>query len=294
LGRAWPALEVHLPACDPQLLELLLAELDDFHPTAIQETEEPQLRVFFNNGAERDAAARALASSFGIHLFLHSIDVDDEDWAARSQAGLRAVTVGRITIYPPWDVIPDPERRTASASDPIGVIIRPSMGFGTGHHATTRLMLQAIQRAVIHGHSVLDVGCGSGVLALVAARLGGDPVIGIDVDPDAIQNASENAGLNDLADRITFAVADFREYPARASVVLANLTGGLIRQSAESLARLVQSDGLLIVSGFMEGERGDVLSALERYLIAGELGREEEWLSAVFRRREGAYRSRQM
>jgi ribosomal protein L11 methyltransferase len=283
-----------VPACDPQLVDLVLAELDDFHPTAIQESEAPQLRAFFNSSEERDAAARALASSFGVHLFLRSIDVDDEDWAARSQAGLQAVTVGRITIHPPWDHIQESEGRTAAAPDPVGIIIRPSMGFGTGHHATTRLMLRAIQRIVIDRQSVLDVGCGSGILALVSARLGGNPVIGIDVDPDAIQNARENAGLNDLDDRVTFSVADFRECSARASVVLANLTGGLIRQSAESLARLVQSGGLLIVSGFMEAERGDVLPALERYLSVGELGREEEWISAVFSRREGGYRSRQI
>jgi hypothetical protein len=110
LRKSWPALDIHVPGCDPQLQELVLAELDDFQPTAIQEPEDiPRVRVFFASAGARSAAARALAAAFGRHLFIESIDVDDEDWAARSQAQLRAVTVGRLVVAPPWD-IPDIKR----------------------------------------------------------------------------------------------------------------------------------------------------------------------------------------
>jgi len=164
LARPWPALDIHVPGCDPQLKELVLAELDDHHPTALEEPDDqPQLRAFFQTPQDRDEAARALAAAFGLHLFVQSLEVDDEDWAARSQASLGAVTVGRITVAPPW------EKR---GSDPIYLIIQPSMGFGTGHHATTRLMLAALQRIDIRNRTVLDVGCGSGVLAIAAVLLG--------------------------------------------------------------------------------------------------------------------------
>src|SRR5207249_9019986 len=101
LGKAWPALDIHVPGCDPQLQDLVVAELDDFQPTAIQEDEHHQkLRAFFTSGNTRDAAARALASAFGNHLFTEPIDIEDEDWAARSQADLQPVTVGRVTVVP--------------------------------------------------------------------------------------------------------------------------------------------------------------------------------------------------
>ena len=102
MGKAWPALDIHVPGCDPQLQELVLAELDDFQPTAIQEPDDSsRLRAFFTTAESRDAAARALAASFGSHLFVESIDVEDEDWAARSQAQLRAITIGRLVVAPP-------------------------------------------------------------------------------------------------------------------------------------------------------------------------------------------------
>ena len=97
MGKAWPALDIHVPGCDAQLSDLVLAELDDFQPTAVQELDETScLRAFFNSAQSRDAAARALAVSFGTHLFVETIDVEDDDWAARSQAQLQAITVGRV------------------------------------------------------------------------------------------------------------------------------------------------------------------------------------------------------
>ena len=126
MGKAWPALDIHVPGCDPQLQELVLAELDDFQPTAIQEPDDTsRLRAFFMTAESRDAAARALATSFGSHLFVESVNVEDEDWAARSQAQLQAVTIGRLVVAPPWD---------KRGQDPLFTIIvnQPSMGFGTG------------------------------------------------------------------------------------------------------------------------------------------------------------------
>jgi ribosomal protein L11 methyltransferase len=272
LGKASPALDIHVPACDPQLLDLLIGELDEFHPTAIQELDTPHIQVFFTSPRERDAAARAIASTFGIHLIVRPLDVDHEDWAARSQARLQSITVGGITVSPPWDVRPG------------ALIIRPSTGFGTGHHATTRLMLRALQQAAVDGRHVLDVGCGSGVLTLAAARLGAAAADGIDIDPEAIDNALENQGLNDLIGRVRFTVADLRGFTSPADVVMANLTGRLLQQSATRLWQLVEPDGILIASGFMESENPDVLAALERSFSLEKIDQEEEWLCAVWTR----------
>ena len=263
---------------------MLYAELDAFEPVAIHELESGDgWRVFFPTPAQRDGARRALASEFENALELHAIDVDDEDWARRSQAALRAVRAGRLVIAPPWDV-PLAGMRDAGRgirSDPgsripdpdIVVIIDPSTGFGTGHHATTRLCLELLQQVDLRGKRVIDVGTGSGLLAIAAAKLGAREVIAIDQDPDALRNARDNVERNgaevellegDLA-RISVAPAD---------VVLANLTSAVLQRLADSLKRLVRTGGVLIVSGFSPGDLDDVARALNgaqsQALLAGE------------------------
>ncbi|HET9468148.1 MAG TPA: 50S ribosomal protein L11 methyltransferase [Vicinamibacterales bacterium] len=281
MGKAWPALDIHVPSCDPQLQELVLAELDDFQPTAIQEPDDTsRLRAFFTSPESRDAAAHALAASFGVHLFVASIDVDDDDWAARSQAQLRAITIGRVVVAPPWDSQTLPDSPTLSDS-PTLVVIQPSMGFGTGHHATTRLMLKALQEQPVEGRTVLDIGCGSGVLAIAAVKLGARSATGIDIDPDALDNERENAALNDVDDRVRFELGDFREMHYRADVVMANLTGGLLERSAEALAATLEPGGTLMVSGFMESETSAVLAALEKFATLASIAQEDEWMCAT-------------
>jgi ribosomal protein L11 methyltransferase len=267
LGKAWPALTIHVPSCDPQLQELVLAELDDFQPTAIQEPDDTSpLRAFFTSTDSRDAAAR------------ESISVADEDWAARSQAQLQAITIGRLVVAPPWDM----------GSDALlTIIVKPSMGFGTGHHATTRLALKALQELSLENQTMLDIGCGSGVLAIAAVLLGARSAVGVEIDPDALDNARENAGLNNMGDRVRFEEGDFREMSLRATVVTANLTGALLERSAAKLADLVAPGGFLIVSGFMESEKATVMPALDQVMTLQGIAEEDEWVC-------GTYRSRQM
>ena len=137
------------------------------------------------------------------------------------------------------------------------------MGFGTGHHATTRLCLAALQTIDLSHQTVLDVGTGSGVLAIAAGRLGAARALGIDHDPDAVQAARENLALNPTARDVSFADADLRTIPLpRAGVVTANLTGALLIETATDLVGAVDTGGTLIVSGLMAGERDEVVRAL--------------------------------
>ena len=189
--------------------------------------------MFFQDDSARTRALAALAPRFPT-LTLHPLDVADEDWAARSQASLRAVQVGRIIVAPPWDV-------------PTTLVIQPSMGFGTGHHATTRLCLAALQRVDARRSArVLDIGTGSGVLAIAASRLGAGDVTGLDDDDDAIQAAWENLALNPGA-IVALIVGDLRSTELRpADVILANLTGSLLISSAERLRKLTNARGRLV------------------------------------------------
>ncbi len=276
----WPALAIETDRIDPtgELEGAIAALLTDFHPAAIHDLAELPLppgglwdptyppipepppspirwRVFFTHAVDRDAARAALSAQFP-QLTMSAMDVSDEDWAARSQRGLTAVEAGRFIVAPPWAV---PE----SLSDRTLIVIEPSMGFGTGHHATTRLCLRALSTLDLRGQSVLDLGTGSGVLAIAAALSGARSVVGIDVDQDAIENARHNATLNRAFVPPLFEVGDFREHTMRhADVVMANLTSGMLRSTADSLRALVSPAGTLLVSGFDESERDAVREAL--------------------------------
>lgn len=278
--RTWPALDIQ------QADDLVHAFLIDFNLAAIDES-----RFFFHSNEDRDRAATALRESFpGIDA--RPVDVPDEDWAARSQAALRAIQIGNVIVAPPWDVAgrlkPAPADVAppyvgAGFSQPLVIIIQPSMGFGTGHHATTRLCLAALQQIDLRGRSVVDVGTGSGVLAIAARRLGASGVLGIDGDADAIASAEENVALNHES-RIAFETTDLRASTiGQFDVVVANLTGGLLIATAERLQSFAVPGGRLILSGFMDHEERDVLGACSRCAVEYRT-QEDEWVCVVLRR----------
>ena len=241
------------------LCELLYAALDDLDPIAIHEAESGDgLRAFFRSAPARDRAAEHLRTSFGDRLTaILPVDIEDEEWARRSQAGLRAVRVGRLTISPPWD-------RASADADTHTIIIDPSTGFGTGHHETTRLCLALLQEIDLNGRRVIDVGTGSGVLAIAAARLGSADVVGIDDDPDALRNAAENAQLNSVERNVSLVHLDIAAFSGEpADVVTANLTAAVLMRNAAPLATLVAPNGTLIASGFAPDEIESVVAAFE-------------------------------
>jgi ribosomal protein L11 methyltransferase len=259
----------------------VLAALDDFRPSAVQEDDEGSgLRVFFPTGDARDQALAALGGMFRAGgIAMEPVEVPDQDWAARSQAGLGAVTVGRLVIAPPWDSAAE----SAHAARHV-LVVEPSMGFGTGHHASTRLCLLALQTLDPRGTWALDLGTGSGVLAMAAVRLGATRAIGIDTDPDALACARANCGRNGMAETVELRLADFRTLPGPpAPIVLANLSGAVLAGWAPQLADLVQPHGYLIAGGFTAVEPA-VLPALEAVLSLIRLDREDEWCAAVLQR----------
>lgn len=278
--RSWPALVIAGTGVgrdnDPTS-ELVYAALSDYPVAAIDQPAPDSLRAFFHDAAARDRALTALPPQFPAVTFTAS-DVEDEDWAARSQANLTAVRVGHVVVSPPWDV--ESARATPHATV---VVIQPSMGFGTGHHATTRLCLAALQRANVGGRSVIDVGTGSGVLAIAASLLGASPVIGLDDDPDAIQSAHENLDLNGAA-RVDLRIGDLRSSTLGvADVVVANLTGTLLVEAAAHLEILVAPHGRLILSGLMDHEETLVLASFPGLSLL-ERTQEDEWLCLVLTR----------
>lgn len=277
---------------------LVLAVVDDFGPTAAEGHGASAFSIFFSSSDARDRARDAVHAAFP-QATLSTDEVDDGDWARRSQENLTAITVGRITVAPPWTVerLPAPGSGLPPGSG-VGppapgphsllVVIQPSMGFGTGHHATTRLCLHALQAIDVRGLTVLDVGTGSGVLAIAARMLGARTAVGIDHDPDALQAARENLGLNAFVDAVTFEIADLSDTSLDAAdVVTANLTGALLCRAATTLDAAVRSDGRLIVSGLLAAERNDVVSAFGGWNLVWEQ-QENGWAGLMFHRSAGA------
>jgi ribosomal protein L11 methyltransferase len=279
--------------------ELLAAEIDGTGAVAIDDANNLEWRIFFLTREARDAARQTLEPFARAHqLTIGSLDVEDEDWARRSQAALTAVRVDDIIVAPPWD-IPSvrgtrrealPEERGTSSEAPIVIVIEPSLGFGTGHHASTRLCLRAMLALDLRGKSVIDVGTGSGVLAIAAVKLGAARVTAIDTDPDAIASARENGARNHVA--VDWNVADVAapdtpyarggDPAAGFDVVLANLTGAWLRRLSRSLGELASRGGTTyVLAGLQTSERDRVLEA---FLSSGRLEREleeEGWAALV-------------
>jgi ribosomal protein L11 methyltransferase len=299
--RTWPALLIEAPDIDESghLEGRLAALLDDFTPSAIEDLAPLPLppgglwdpsfppipppppsplrwRVFFASEESRASAQEAVAQALPAYT-ITAHDVPDDDWAARSQRGLQRVEVGPFIIAPPWD---RPAQVPAGATL---IVIEPSMGFGTGHHQTTRLCLALLATFDVRGCRVLDIGTGSGVLAMAAALRGATDVTGVDIDADAVESAHTGATMNALEEAVTFIQADFRTTPPPpADLVFANLTGGMIRMSAAALAALVRPGGHLLLSGFTTDERPAVFEAM-RALSLVRTETEDDWCALAFR-----------
>ncbi|MGE0814780.1 MAG: 50S ribosomal protein L11 methyltransferase [Vicinamibacterales bacterium] len=300
-ARRWPSLEVRSADVDEDgaLESAVLSLLHDYEPLAVHDLHPPPLppggiwepgapaldppptalawRIAFAEASTRDAARHALGAIVPA-LSVTPLELGDDDWVARSQRALRAIEAGRFVVAPPWDVPGElaPGRTL--------IVIDPSMGFGTGHHQTTRLCLAALGETDVAGRAVLDVGTGSGVLAMAASFLGAREVRAVDIDPDALDAARRSAALNALPTPIDFSTADVLGAPsAAADVVLANLTGALLVRAASALAGLVAPGGTLIVSGFVAAERAAVEQAFPDLAVAARPS-EDEWGAAVLRR----------
>jgi len=238
-------------------------------------------RVFFTSVAQRDAAVTALRTAFSARLaIIWTIDVEDEGWARRSQADLKAVRIGRITVAPPWDA-PGPEPRAPSHD--LVIVIDPSTGFGTGHHETTRLCLTLLQDLDVSGTRTIDVGTGSGVLAIAASMLGAGSVIAVDNDPEALENTRDNIGRNGRRAAIEVLEADLATLSIEpGDIVTANLTAAVLERNAEALTRLVRDGGSLIVSGFGPDEIDAVTSSLPALAVTRQ-ATEGAWVALHLR-----------
>jgi ribosomal protein L11 methyltransferase len=209
--------------------------------------------------------------------------VPQENWNAQWESEYPKVVVedseGRVgcTIRAPFHDAP---------SEGLDVVVAPQMSFGTGHHATTHLMTAELLAMPLEGRSVLDMGCGTGVLALVAAKRGASPVLGIDIEHDAVGNSLDNVNLNpDLRahpDSLHFVQGDGAALEAMADglwdVVCANIHKNVLTADMHSYARTLRPGGSLFLSGFFEGDVAAIREVAESQgLVLREVANREGW-----------------
>jgi len=194
--------------------------------------------------------------------------VDDQDWVRVTQSQFTPQQIsGRLWIVPTWHTAPDPQA--------INIVLDPGLAFGTGTHPTTRLCLRWLDRHIRGGESVIDFGCGSGILAIAALKLGAATAYGVDVDEQALlaarHNAMQNqvnAGFFDAADRIG----------RPAQIVVANILANPLRVLAPLLAGLTEPHGQVVLSGILEEQADEVREAYRPWFEMDTTDREGGWV----------------
>lgn len=280
VARRWPALDLRIARhSGTGLHDRLATLLADLSPLGVDEGEGWLWRVFFRSPTDRDQAAARLDDAFAQgDVAVTRLELDDEDWARRSQRGLSAVRVGCLVIAPPWQTAPATWPFDAAGVQAT-IVVEPSTGFGTGHHASTRLLLRAMQALSLDGRALLDAGTGSGILAAAASVLGARRITAVDDDPDAVRSARDTLVRNGLTSRVDLQQADVAALaPIGADVVVANLTSALLVRLAGTLAAHLRPCGHLVLGGFTADQEPAVRSS---FIDHGEVVRrdlEDEWV----------------
>lgn len=209
--------------------------------------------------------------------------VNDEDWAQAWKAHYRPLRIGRrLLVRPQWIA-------HEVADDELEIVLDPGMAFGTGTHPSTQLCLQALERHVRAGDQVLDLGCGSGILAIAAARLGATDVLALDKDPVAVQAARQNFALNACAARVCARLGSLnalQDATQGFDLIVVNILAQVITQLCEEgLARVLRPGGHGIFSGLIHDQAVEVEAALCRAGLS-PVGRlqQDDWIALVARR----------
>lgn len=203
--------------------------------------------------------------------------VAEQDWVRLTQSQFAPIHIGRnIWVVPSWHQSPDPEALVLE--------LDPGLAFGTGSHPTTRLCIEWLEQQNLTAKSVLDYGCGSGILAIVANKLGANPVIGVDIDPQALESARHNSTRNHS--QIAYYLPQQIVGSALQSydVVVANILSGPLQLLAPMLCSHVAEDGYLLLSGVLSEQADMVIAAYRPYLDLQLEAELDGWLTLVGQR----------
>lgn len=223
---------------------------------------------------EPDTDVAALLAAAGAQIGLTEVPaftvdiIEEQNWVQLTQSQFDPIRVSeRLWIVPSWHESPDPAA--------VNLILDPGMAFGTGSHPTTRLCLEWLERVVSNQVSVLDYGCGSGILAIAAARLGAGRVAGVDIDPQAVEAARANAERNG----VTALFADSAEPVAgQYDLVVANILSNPLRVLAPAICAHVRSGGQLALSGILREQAEEIIGIYAQWLPMQIADTREDWV----------------
>ncbi|HBD19822.1 MAG TPA: 50S ribosomal protein L11 methyltransferase [Arenimonas sp.] len=207
--------------------------------------------------------------------------VADQDWERAWMDQYVPLQFGRRTWIVPWNMDPPPEAKD-------GVIVRldPGLAFGSGTHPTTALCLRWLDSLVLRGKTVLDFGCGSGILALAALKLGATAAVGVDNDPQALAATADNAERNGVGDQLQVFLPE-NEPAATYPVVVANILAVALDALAETLASRVAPGGVIALSGILHGQEGALMEKYSTWFDQLEAVQDGDWMRITGVRRAG-------
>jgi ribosomal protein L11 methyltransferase len=242
-----------------------------------------QLRAYIKSGLWNGARLREvenLASSLSRDRSLPPPKVvtrliEDKNWNALWEAGIQPIRVSeRVIVAPTWHpYTPTPGE--------IVVTIDPKMSFGTGHHETTRLMVELLEKHLRPGDTMLDVGTGTGILAIAGIKLGAASAVGVDNDEWSYGNARENVMLNKVQDVVSIVLGEIRDLPEKGyDLIAANIQRGVIEQILAEMRLRLNAGGRLLLSGLLDIDRVPIQAALDakQLRVIDEL-HEKEWIA---------------
>lgn len=283
----WLAVDAIIPSEFREAIEYGMMEAGALGTETHEDDLEVVVTGYFPEPIEEGELRENLAEALRIHSLSPASSVElkrrgvaDADWLAEWKKGWRESHVGRFIIAPPWIEAGPPAPLSASGKSPILIHINPGMAFGTGTHETTRLCLKAIEKH-FQGGSFLDVGTGTGILAIAAAKSFPDArVEARDIDADAVEIAKENAQLNEVAGQISFIAGSVDDQTPSADLVCANLTAPVIVELLPAL--LGVTCGTLVLSGILESQLEMIQTRLsELGALARETDQDGEWIALV-------------
>jgi ribosomal protein L11 methyltransferase len=263
---------------DPEILMAFLGEwpFDSFHE------EDNRVTAYIRQDAMDTSLDAFLETLPGSRVrSYHVEDVPEVNWNARWEESFQPVPVDTNFYIRAGFHAPSPPGRYRHE-----IVIAPRMAFGTGHHATTYMMLQAMARIPMNGLDVLDFGCGTGILAVAAALEGATSVFGNDIQPEAMENCAEHARMNGVEDACTFALGGHELIPGKTfDVILANINTWVIAEAADTLFAALRPGGWLLLSGILARDADRIAGLFTAMGLAEDARRERDgWVQLSMRR----------
>ena len=234
------------------------------------------LQGHFTSEQAIQLATKALENDPSVSQQIILAQIEDQDWQANFQQQFSAMQFGPLWIYPSWEDNPDP--------DGISLQLDPGLAFGTGHHATTSLCLSWLGNAELKNLSVIDFGCGSGILALAASRLGAAHVHAVDIDPQAVTATLGNIDRNQLnVSNFTVGTSDCLA-DITTDIIIANILAAPLIELHDVFLQHLKANGTLVVSGILHSQTELINQHYSQNFNCDQVYQQEEWACISFTR----------